>query len=317
MRWRLPSRRLLVRLVPAVLVAAGIGVFVYPVVATQYNNLRQHEFADAYAAHVEDAPSTMLADELAAARRYNARISGIPILDPWLTEVSRDPTSADYQAYLTELDGLPAMARLRVPSVGIDLPVDHGTSDEVIANGVGHLYGTSLPVGGEGTHAVLTSHTGLSNATLFDHLDEVQIGDVMTLDVYGETLAYQVDRTKVVLPDEISDLRPVAGDDLLTLVTCTPYGVNSHRLLVRGHRVPIAPGSAAAAAADAPGPGLEPWMWWLLGGAAVGVTALGVILTGTVRRSRSGHAGAEAPAPDPDAAPAADPAAAPAPAPVP
>ena len=281
------SRRLLHRLVPVVLVLLGIAVFVYPVLATQYNNVKQREFAQRYQTTVEAAAPAMLAEELAAAREYNASINGIPILDPWLTKVSSDPNSEQYQRYLEQLSGLGTMARIQVPGIAVDLPIYHGTKDDVLAKGVGHLYGTSLPVGGKGTHAVLTSHTGLSSATLFDNLVDVEEGDVFYVDVSGETLAYQVDQIKVVLPSEVSDLVPVAGEDLVTLVTCTPYAVNSHRLLVRGHRVPYEAAAAVAPpeAADA-GFQLEPWMWWLLGGAALGLLALTAMVVGTVRRTR-------------------------------
>lgn len=285
-RW-LGRRGLLVRLLPVLLVLSGVAVFVYPVLATRYNNLKQHQFAQEYNRDVASAPSSMLADQLAGARAYNSRINGIPILDPWLTKVSRDPTSAAYRAYLGRLSGLPAMARLKVPSVGIDLPVYHGTSDATLASGVGHLYGTSLPVGGAGTHAVLTSHTGMTNATLFDHLVDVRQGAVLTIDVFGETLAYRVDQITVVLPDDVHDLRPVAGEDLVTLMTCTPYGVNSHRLLVRGHRVPTDLAAARAAGHEVTGTPIEPWMYWLMAGALAGLLALVAIAVGTVRRSRS------------------------------
>lgn len=276
------------RLVPFALVLLGIVVFVYPVVATQYNNVKQQEFAQRYGAQVSSVSSTTRADQLAAARDYNASINGIPILDPWLTKVSSNPNSEEYDRYLAQLDETQVMARLQVPSIGVDLPIRHGTSDKTLAEGVGHLYGTSLPVGGKGTHSVLTSHTGLSNATLFDNLVDVKEGDVVYVEVMGETLAYEVDQLKVVLPHEVSDLVPSADQDYLTLITCTPYAVNSHRLLVRGHRVPF----EAAAAVEPPAQDgdvalrLEPWMWWLLAGAGAGLLALGIMALSMVRRAR-------------------------------
>jgi len=285
---RVRRRRDLVhRLLPLVMVLAGVVALLYPVLATQFNNVRQHAAAEAYSATVEGVSGDQLAASLAAARNYNEHIEGIPILDPWLTQVSSNPTSTQYQDYLRQLGGLSAMARLHVPSVGIDLPVYHGTSEDTLARGVGHLYGTSLPVGGEGTHTVLTSHTGLSTATLFDHLDKVKVGDKVYVDVSGESLAYEVDQIKVVLPNEIDDLAPIQGEDLLTLMTCTPYAVNTHRLLVRAHRIPLDP-EVAAVAEIARGNGLamEPWMWWLLGGASVGLVAAAFILVGTAHRRR-------------------------------
>lgn len=285
---RVRRRRVLVhRLLPLVMVLAGVVALLYPVLATQFNNVRQHAAAEAYSATVEGVSGDQLAASLAAARNYNEHIEGIPILDPWLTQVSSNPTSTQYQDYLRQLGGLSAMARLHVPSVGIDLPVYHGTSEDTLARGVGHLYGTSLPVGGEGTHTVLTSHTGLSTATLFDHLDKVKVGDKVYVDVSGESLAYEVDQIKVVLPNEIDDLAPIQGEDLLTLMTCTPYAVNTHRLLVRAHRIPLdAEVAAVAEIARGNGLAMEPWMWWLLGGASVGLVAAAFILVGTAHRRR-------------------------------
>ena len=145
-------------------------VLLYPVLATQFNNMKQREFAAKYHEEVVQAPPEVLDEELKDAREYNSTLRGVPILDPWLKLNGTDPGSKPYQLYRSKLSKFTAMARVRVPSADIDLPVYHGTTDDVIAKGAGHLYGTSLPVGGTGTHAVLTSHTGMSNATLFDHL---------------------------------------------------------------------------------------------------------------------------------------------------
>ncbi len=137
------------------------------------------------------------------------------------------------------------------------------------------------------THAVLTSHTGMASATLFDHLDEVVEGDLMFVEVAGETLAYRVDQIKIILPNELDDLTKVVGHDYLTLFTCTPYSVNTHRLLVRGERVPYTPEVAEVAeqAAERPVFVMEPWMWWLIAGAAVGLLALLVIVVRERRRA--------------------------------
>ena len=246
------SRRGLLRLVPLLLVLAGMIVLLYPVLATQYNNIKQREFAVQYNNQVQAASPDALATERERARDYNATLSGV-----------------------------------RVPTASIDLPVYHGTSDDVIAKGAGHLYGTSVPVGGTSTHAVLTSHTGMSNATLFDHLAKVKQGELMYIDVAGETLAYQVDSIKIVLPTEIDDLQVVEGADLLTLFTCTPYAVNTHRLLVTGHRVPYDPATAPADASPVTSLfDLEPWMIGLLGGAFLALTLIIVIVVRETRARR-------------------------------
>ena len=280
-------RRGLIRLLPLLLLLAGMLVLLYPVVATQYNNIHQREFAAGYNRQVQAAAPNALAADLERAHAYNAKLSGVPILDPYLAGVSSSPQSAAYQDYLDTLGAFDAMARVRVPTAEIDLPVYHSTTDDVIAKGAGHLYGTSLPVGGTSTHAVLTSHTGMSNATLFDHLTRVKEGDLMYVDVYGETLAYQVDSIKVILPTEIDNLHVVEGADLLTLFTCTPYAVNTHRLLVTGHRVPYDPATAPADASPLTSLlSLEPWMIGLLGGALLALVLIAVIVVREIRLRR-------------------------------
>jgi sortase A len=268
------------------LVFVGMGVLVYPVAATQFNNTKQQQFAETYNQRVAQAPTATLAQQLEGAHAYNAALKGVQAKDPWGTLLASGPSSAAYADYLSRLSGLGAMARLRIPSIGVDLPVYHSTSDETIAKGIGHLYGTALPVGGVGTHSVLTSHTGMANATLLDHLIDVREGSAIYVDVAGETLAYQVDQIKVVLPTDIEDLAVDPATDLLTVFTCTPYAVNTHRLLVRGHRIAFDPVVAAAAQPVRPGLVMEPWMYWLIGAAAASFLSLGVAL-GSAVRSRS------------------------------
>ncbi|MFY9262156.1 MAG: class C sortase [Arcanobacterium sp.] len=264
--------------IPLLLVLAGILVLLYPVIATQYNNVKQHEFASKYSTQAAGIPQATREAELEAARAYNSTLEGIPILDPWLLDVAQDPGSDSYIEYSSQLDVVDVMARVRIPAVNIDLPVYHGTDDEVLRKGVGHLYGTSLPVGGMDSHAVLTSHTGMPDATLFDRLPDVEEGDLILIEVLGETLAYQVDQIKVVEPDEIGDLTKIEGHDYLTLFTCTPYGVNSHRLLVRGERVEYTPEIADIAEQEISPFRVEPWMWFALAGAIAGIVILVVVI---------------------------------------
>lgn len=259
-------------LMPVLLILLGLAVLLYPVVATQWNNFRQAKVAEDYQALMNDAvekdPDAMQA-AIDAAREYNRRGKGGPIIDPWS---SRDATgNAEYQEYLGQLSGLPAMAQIVIPSIKVNLPVFHGTSDEVLAKGVGHLYGTSLPVGGTDTHAVLTGHTGLTNATLFDNLTEMKQGDAIYLAVFGEKLKYEVYDTQVVLPEDTKSLLNEPGQDLLTLVTCTPYGINTHRLLVHAKRVPMDPDDSVFEDAGTP---IQWWMWAILAVALVVVLLL-------------------------------------------
>ncbi len=162
-------------------------------------------------------------------------LSNIDLIDPF-SQLNND-IDERYQSLLN-LDGSGMMGYIQIPKIGVELPIYHGTSEAVLQAGVGHFWGTSLPVGGETSHTVLTGHRGLSTKTLFTNLDKLDIGDVFYIRVLDETLAYQVDQILTVLPEETDALGIESGQDLATLVTCTPYAINTHRLLVRGHRIP-------------------------------------------------------------------------------
>lgn len=151
--------------------------------------------------------------------------------------LSAADTDANYQGLLDSGAGI--MGTVLVPKIGVELPIRHGTSEPVLAVGAGHLYGTSLPVGGTDSHTVVTGHRGLVKSLMFTRLDELHDGDFMYIKVMDETLGYEVDRISVIEPDDVSRLKIVPGEDRLTLMTCTPYGINTHRLLVSGHRVAI------------------------------------------------------------------------------
>ena len=243
---------------PLVLVLVGVAVLLYPVMATQHNNDEQQRLAKMYTATVNSAGPDTIAKERASAETYNNNLESAPILDPWLE--SQRPDTPQYQAYLHEMDIDPVMARIVIPSIHVSLPVYHGTDSRTLAEGVGHLFGTSLPIGGPSTHAVLTGHTGLSTATMFDNLNQLKKGDVFYVSSLGQTLKYEVNDITVVKPEETDSLRKVPGRDLVTLITCTPYGVNSHRLLVTGERVPMDPTAAAAEEAKALPAPMQTWM---------------------------------------------------------
>lgn len=216
----------------------AVLLMLYPVAATQWNNYRQQQVSDAYSQKVDDLEDRHEAQQIVAkAKEYNQRNAAGPIIDPWSARVSKD--NKVYQEYLAELSTLEEMSQVIIPSINVSLPVYHGTEDDVLAKGLGHLFGTALPVGGENTHAVVTGHTGMPDATMFDNLINVKKGDAIYVNTYGEKMKYEVTNIEVVLPEETDSLWPVKGQDLLTLITCTPYGVNSHRLLVHAHRVPM------------------------------------------------------------------------------
>lgn len=266
------------RWIPLLLVIAGILVLTYPVVATYLRNSNHATVVDAYRDSQVEISQEDRSHWIDQARSYNEKNTGAPILDPWLNRVSKD--NAPYRDYLEQLNPRgeedAIMAVLSIPGIDVRLPIYHGTEMDTLHEGVGHLYGSALPVGGEGTHSVLTGHTGLTTATMFDNLGDVQEGDAFYLEVLGESFKYEVDQITVVLPEEIDDTQPIAGRDLVTLITCTPYGVNSHRLLVRGTRVPVE--DAEVEEAFRGGTGL--WQLWMIG--VLAVIALVLLILGAL-----------------------------------
>lgn len=269
---------MLIVLACLVFIVAGV-VLGYAPVATVVNNLRQHQQSQEYSQQIAKRESTSegKARNKAAiqkARDYNSSLNGIPILDPFLDEVEN--SSAKYQQYLGVLADSDVMSRIHVESAGIDLPVRHGTDDSSIATGAGHVYGTALPVGGEGNRSVLTAHTGMQSATLFDNLVKVRKGDLMVVETYGEKMTYKVTDIRTVLPSQSDALTAVPGKDLLTLMTCTPYGVNTHRLLVTGERTSNAEGAATNPGVQHELDGLS----WTM--KAMGVLAVALVLAGLI-----------------------------------
>jgi len=208
----------------------GLAVMLYPTISDYINQRNQTRVVNSYAQQVDglsDADYTAYFD---AADVFNQ-------------EIAADPDAlyhADhFSTYSTTLDvtGTGIMGYITIPRIGVELPIYHGTSDAVLQVAAGHLEGTSLPVGGESTHCVLSAHRGLPSARLFTDLDRLKTGDTFTLSVLNRLLTYEIDQILIVKPEEVDALAIEPGQDLCTLVTCTPYGINSHRLLVRGHRV--------------------------------------------------------------------------------
>lgn len=225
------------KILPVIIIIIGVLIFMYPTVTTIYNDYHQRRTLEAYATHIDSVPETVLSEKIQQAHIYNTNRSTYGPYDPWSSRVpENDPR---YQEYLNTLSGHDVMSQVVIPKIGVALPVYHGTDTKTLSRGVGHLFGTDLPVGGVGTHAVLTGHTGLQTSTMFDRLVDVGVGDVVYLDTFGQKLKYEVFDVEVVLPHETDSLKRVDGKDLVTLVTCTPYGVNSHRLLVHAYRVPF------------------------------------------------------------------------------
>ena len=210
---------------------AGLSLLLYPTVSNYINEMHQTKAIADYSERVARISPEEYDAMLRAAQNYNARLLG---------RENRFVATVDDKRLYNDLlnpDGNGIMGYIEIPTIDVSLPVYHGTEDNVLQVAVGHLQWSSLPIGGIGTHSVLSGHRGLPSAKLFTHLDELREGDIFLIKVLNETLTYEVDKISVVLPDEVSSLCVMEGEDLCTLVTCTPYGINTHRLLVRGHRV--------------------------------------------------------------------------------
>ena len=227
------SRILSLLLILALL--AGLSLLLYPTAADWWNSMHQSRAIASYVESVVELDETQYESVWQAAVEYNA---GIPDED---TRFLPDEEEKALYETLLNVGGDGIMGYVEIPKIDVELPIYHGTNEEILQTAVGHIEGSSLPVGGEGTHSVISGHRGLPSARLFTDLDQLEPGDTFMLHVLNETLTYEVDEINTVLPDDISLLGLEDGEDLCTLVTCTPYGVNSHRLLVRGHRVENAP----------------------------------------------------------------------------
>lgn len=221
-------------LIPFVLFALAGALLIYPWISIIASTKYHSDVETVYTNAIKDADNAELAEQRRAAEAYNALLRGE-------AAVSTGGASAPPMLYAGQLTVGGAMCTIDIPKIGVYLPVRHGTGAETLERAVGHVVGTSLPVGGAGTHAVLSAHSGMASAKQFSDIDQLVKGDVFYIHVLGEVLAYEVDQIATVLPSDTSLLQIEDGQDLVTLVTCTPFGVNTHRLLARGHRVPYVP----------------------------------------------------------------------------
>lgn len=209
----------------------GLTLLLYPTFSDYWNSLHQTRAITAYSEEIAAMNEAEQESLLEAARAYNQKI-----YDNGTHWTLTDEELEEYNSLL-DMNSNGIMGYVNIPKIGVTLPIYHGTGEAVLQKGAGHLEGSSLPVGGENTHTVLSSHRGLVSAKLFTDLDQLQSGDIFTVTVLNQTLTYEVDQILIVLPTELDELTIEEGKDYCTLVTCTPYGVNTHRLLVRGHRV--------------------------------------------------------------------------------
>ena len=235
-------RKNLVTIILLGMIVVGLGLIAYPSVADWWNSFHQTRAVAAYASVIADMSHEEYDKILNEAAEYNKQIAE--------TGVRWQMSDEEIQEYNSILDitGTGIMAYIDIPKIHVQLPIYHGTDDAILQIAVGHITGSSLPVGGETSHCIVSGHRGLPSAKLFSDLDELVVGDLWTVNVLDQTLTYEVDQIRVVLPTDLNYLEMEDGKDYCTLVTCTPYGVNTHRLLVRGHRVPNVQGNARVTA---------------------------------------------------------------------
>ena len=244
----------------------ALGLLFYPLIGEWMNEKYHSDVETTYTAAIEETNDAELAAQRQAAEQYNAMLANAAMI----SEGGASAPPVEYDKHLT-VGGV--MAYVDIPKIGVYLPVEHGTAADTLEKSVGHVVGTSLPVGGASTHAVLSAHSGMSGAKLFSDIELLEAGDIFYIHVLGDTLAYKVDNIATVLPADTALLQIEDGRDYMTLVTCTPFGINTHRLLVRGHRVPYEPEQAAEAAAQ---PVASSWTRHYLTGLAAGFGTLAV-----------------------------------------
>ncbi len=220
---------------------AGIGILLYPTISDWWNSMHATQAIAGYVAAVEQLSEEDKEELFKAARRYNdSRPNGVNF------NLS-DEEYAEYEKIL-DITGTGIMGYIQIPSIGVDLPIYHGVGEAILQIAIGHIPGSSFPIGGNRTHAVLSGHRGLPSAKLFSDLDKLKEGDLFTITVLDRVVTYQADQIRIVLPEETDELAIVDGKDYCTLTTCTPYGINTHRILLRGHRIKNINGDVAVAA---------------------------------------------------------------------
>ena len=233
-------KKITYRILVAVVFLAGLSLLLYPFVANQWNTYRQERLISSYDEAVSEKTAAGSIDyetEWLKAQQYNDDLMPMILPDSFAIAEADEGEDETYMSALN-LAGDGIMGTVEIPKIDIRLPIYHTTDEDVLEKAAGHLEGSSLPIGGESTHAVISAHRGLPSASLFTDLDLLENGDHFLIHVLDETLCYEVDQILTVEPDETEALQVEDGEDLVTLLTCTPYGVNTHRLLVRGHRVP-------------------------------------------------------------------------------
>ena len=271
--------------VVVLILLAGLSLLLYPTISDYLHTLAHRRVIAEYLGSVEQLDDTSYHKLLEDALAYNTELA-----NSYTSLVQSSEENAQRYTSLLDVTGTGMMGYIQIPSIDLSLPIYHGASDEVLRVGVGHLEGSSLPVGGETAHTLLSGHRGLPSATLFTHLDKLQAGDTFTLRILREAYTYEIDQIEVVLPNELNTLKMEDGKDYCTLITCTPYGVNSHRLLVRGHRIEL-PEEALPDTPQAPEADL--WLWLLFAGAIILIIVILIRLRRKRRKTENATEGNE------------------------
>ena len=277
----------------AVLFLTALGLTLYPLISNYVNQKYASEIQTAYQELIRQTDNSILQEAKQRAVTYNLAIT--PGTADAYSEEALVSAAEDYDSQL-DIAGSGIMGYVEISKIQVNLPIYHGTDAEVLDRGVGHLLGSSLPVGGENTHTILSGHSGMASQKMFTDLEQLVPGDVFYLNVLGETLAYQVTEINTVLPYETDLLGIVPGEDLCTLVTCTPYGINTHRLLVRGSRIPYEEAAVLYEEAASTEPAASTWeakylQGVLLGCAAAGGVSVVVFLVMQIKKRSQHHKG--------------------------
>ncbi len=232
-------KRTILIIIVILIFLAGVGVLSYPLISSVVNNMAVRDGADTYRKEVAHTDDTAIEAQFEEAEKYNASLHRVILTDPFDAR-SYGLIGENYtKTFTTSSEGI--IGYVEVPKINVFLPIFHGTSLDVLSRGAGHLEHSSLPIGGESTHSVISAHSAFPGETFFDYLPDLAEGDVFYIYVLNRTLKYEVDHIDTVLPEDTSQIQIVDGEDYVTLLTCTPYSINTHRLLVRGKRVPFDP----------------------------------------------------------------------------